>query len=311
MKLKEILSQFEDKLLNCLLQLSNIVLVLVDSDKKILDCNEGFLKILRLKDKPSKDSLEKFVKTKDKALVLSELTDKTAEFNLLDSEQTEILLYGSVLKLDENWLFLLALNKASYDEMMEKIANLNKEMLELKNELEKKNIQLSEAINTIKRIINTDPLTGVLNRRAFQRIIKREISFSKRHNLPLSIAMIDLDSLKKINDKYGHDIGDYLLTRFAKSIESSIRREDFFARFGGEEFVLLMPNTDIESCLVACERLRQKIERKRFKKVKDKITASFGLTQLLDTDDHRTFIKRAEEAMYEAKRKGKNCCKIN
>lgn len=141
-------------------------------------------------------------------------------------------------------------------------------------------------------------------------MLKREISFALRHKLPLSVVMIDIDFFKRINDTYGHETGDKVLKIFAKTLEKSIRHEDIVGRFGGEEFVIALPNTNIEQALNAAERIRQKIEKMKVKAINGNITASLGITELLLTDDEESILKRADDALYEAKRGGRNRCEI-
>lgn len=200
--------------------------------------------------------------------------------------------------------------KKSSEDKSHVVVKLNEQIKELTKMLEERERQLSEALKTIKRIINTDPLTGIYNRKAFEKLLKKEISFAKRHNLPLSAAMIDIDHFKNINKKYGHEEGDKILKNFAKTLVKSIRQEDILARYTGDQFALIYPNTQVEFALLACDRIRQKIEKKKFRNINLKITASFGITQLLNEDDSKTIIKRASEALYMAKRKGGNLCKI-
>ncbi|WP_333570594.1 GGDEF domain-containing protein [Thermodesulfobacterium commune] len=190
------------------------------------------------------------------------------------------------------------------------MSKLNDQIVDITRELEKKNLQLLNALTTVKKIMNTDPLTGVFNRRAINKIIHREISFALRHKLPLSIVMVDIDYFKKINDTYGHEMGDYVLKKIAQTIKKSIRKEDIFGRYGGEEFILILPNTDIEKAYQVAERMRQKIEKIKFKGIKEKITASFGLTELLPNDNIKSIIQRGDEALYLAKNKGRNRCEV-
>ena len=105
--------------------------------------------------------------------------------------------------------------------------------------------------------MNQDPLTGLMNRRAFSAIMDTAMSFSRRSHLPLALAMMDLDHFKFVNDTYGHIVGDELLTATAKVLRSCCRLEDSVCRFGGEEFIVLLPNTSLEKAVAFCERVRQ------------------------------------------------------
>ncbi len=154
--------------------------------------------------------------------------------------------------------------------------------------------------------MNTDALTGLINRRELYMILKREISFSRRHGLPLSLAIGDIDNFKMINDTYGHDIGDKVLKAVAKSFKKFLRLEDYTSRFGGEEFVLVLPNTDIDNSIKIVDRLRENLANLKIKPMENRITMSFGITQLLDNDSLDSLLQRADLALYEAKKRGKN-----
>lgn len=311
MNIETLFKNHYDVIISYFDQLSNLAIVLIDKDKKILDCNNGFIKILGLREKPINCELTEFLSSHSEKLLLPDRAFNTNTYIFKGSGNVEVLLRGFIFPVDNFYLLILQQYRLTYNELITKMSILNDQIVDITRQLEKKNLQLSEALTTIKKITNTDPLTGILNRRAFQKALKREISFAKRHNLPLSLVIIDIDYFKRINDTYGHDVGDYVLKNFAKIILKSIRHEDIFARFGGEEFVILLPNTNINSAFEVCERIRQKIEKTSFKRIKEKITASFGISELIENDREVDLIKRADEALYEAKRKGRNRCEKN
>ncbi len=310
MNIETIFKNYHDEIISYFDQLSSLALVLIDKDKKILDCNSGFIKILGLREKPINYNLTKFLSRYSEKLLLPDSAFNMTTLIFKGIGNVEILLRGAIFPVDNLYLMIFEQYRLTYNELLTKMSKLNDQIVDITRQLEKKNLQLSEALTTIKKITNTDPLTGILNRRALEKIIKREISFARRHNLPLSFVMIDIDRFKRINDTYGHEVGDYVLKSFAKIIHKSIRHEDILARFGGEEFILLLPNTNIDSALEVCERIRQKIEKTKFKGIKEKITASFGIAELLQTDEGVDVLKRADDALYEAKRKGRNRCEI-
>ena len=117
--------------------------------------------------------------------------------------------------------------------------------------------------------------------------------------------MYDIDHFKKINDNYGHDIGDEILIELTDLVRKSIRNIDILARWGGEEFMIITPNTDINSTKLLAERLRKEISEKDFYKV-DKLTCSFGVTSFKEKDDIDSIIKRVDKALYKAKNGGRN-----
>ncbi|WP_457622162.1 GGDEF domain-containing protein [Persephonella sp.] len=154
-----------------------------------------------------------------------------------------------------------------------------------------------------------DTLTGIYNKGKFNNIVKVELDRSKRYGRPLSLILFDIDHFKKINDAFGHQVGDYVLKTLAQIVSSKIRSTDFFARWGGEEFVILAPETDLEGAQILAEKIRKAIEEYPFETV-GKVTSSFGVTEAYGNDSVDSFIKRADAALYKAKDKGRNRVEI-
>ena len=152
----------------------------------------------------------------------------------------------------------------------------------------------------------TDNLTGIANRNKFEEVIAYEFKQVKRYNYPLSLAILDIDHFKAFNDNFGHLVGDEVLVVLAQSIKKYVRETDLFARWGGEEFVILLKNTDIERSMNVLEKFRLLIENIEHNKAEN-ITASFGLTEYKDGDTLDSILQRADEALYKAKDAGRNC----
>ncbi len=161
----------------------------------------------------------------------------------------------------------------------------------------------------LKRLSVEDSLTGAYNRNKYKEIIGKEIARAKRYKYPLSAVMFDIDFFKKINDSYGHIIGDNVLKNLGSLIMRHIRREDYFIRWGGEEFLIIAPYTSLESARMLAEKLRLHGEAYNFVK-NINITLSFGITMLHKEDNDVFFIKRADDALYKAKSSGRNRCII-
>ena len=151
-----------------------------------------------------------------------------------------------------------------------------------------------------------DNLTGIYNRHGVNEILNQKLEESKRTKNEFSIIFFDIDFFKKVNDTYGHDIGDFVLKNITNIVTSQIRASDIFARWGGEEFILFLPDTKLKNAIKVAQNLRQKIEEYAFGNV-EKITCSFGVTTLQDQDSKESFIKRADILLYEAKESGRNC----
>jgi diguanylate cyclase (GGDEF)-like protein/PAS domain S-box-containing protein len=157
-----------------------------------------------------------------------------------------------------------------------------------------------------------DYLTGVLNRRAFESRLEAEINRSKRESMPLGLILCDIDNFKIINDTYGHQIGDVVLKKIAMLLLRQRRSYDFIGRYGGEEFVLCLPGAKNEEVFKIAERLRLAVEKHQtpvpgFHNVN--VSASFGVATLTPDgeEDLQSLIRRADDALYQAKAAGKNC----
>ena len=154
----------------------------------------------------------------------------------------------------------------------------------------------------------TDPLTQTNNRSAFDDYIKREISLAARHSKHLAIIFLDIDHFKHINDQYGHDCGDVALASVAKWIKEGLRTSDAVFRFGGEEFVIILSETDLVGAELVAERIRSAIENHTlsYNMQPISITASLGVSELRPNDTLEALVKRADGAMYKAKKCGRN-----
>lgn len=157
----------------------------------------------------------------------------------------------------------------------------------------------------IHLLATTDSLTGIANRREFTRILTDEVARAKRYGSPLSLVMYDLDFFKRVNDTFGHDAGDYVLQAVTALVKENIRNVDVMARWGGEEFMLLLPQTDMQGAKIAAEKLRLAIAGHQFDKV-GTLTTSFGVTAFVPSDDLNSFLKRVDDALYRAKEMGRN-----
>jgi len=188
------------------------------------------------------------------------------------------------------------------------LAHLNSRVHGMENEGEKLRQRLQEKHEQAVR----DPLTGLHNRLAYDERIMQEFARWKRYGQPMVLMMIDVDHFKHVNDTYGHKAGDKALVLIADQLRNHLRESDFLARFGGEEFVVLMPETDIESAVVAAEKLRAAVEKCQFhyQNTQVSITFSAGLAQLRKNDNPESLFQRADDAMYRAKEAGRNQCLI-
>lgn len=179
----------------------------------------------------------------------------------------------------------------------------------LQDELKMKNSQLEELLYKVEYMAITDALTGLYNRRRFHDVLTKEFERSKRYNTPFSLTMLDIDHFKGINDGFGHLAGDLVLKQVAKVIQKSIRDIDTASRYGGEEFMLILPNTDAKGSIHVAERIRTAVESHSFESLNNgKITISIGISGMPDSllNNEDRLIRCTDIALYRAKEKGRN-----
>ena len=176
---------------------------------------------------------------------------------------------------------------------------------DMANELRGQNKQLDTTVKELELLAQTDALTTLINRRKFDEILKYESERSQRYQSNLTLIMCDIDHFKKINDYYGHDSGDKTLKAFSTIITNNIRDIDIFSRYGGDEFMILMPNMNIDDARSVAEKLCKLIEKADIEEI-DSFTASFGVTNFKTNDTHTSFMNRADSALYKAKESGRN-----
>jgi diguanylate cyclase len=170
---------------------------------------------------------------------------------------------------------------------------------------------LSKEIEDVKQAAKTDMLTGLLNRRGFHRAMSQLLDNRRTTREPLSVIMLDIDHFKRVNDTYGHLVGDNVLKALSKLLKDSIKGKDIAARFGGEEFILALPQTIIDGAHTVAEQIRTNLQRMKWK-IKDSgksigpISLSLGVALYRDKESVDTVIKRADDALYHAKNTGRN-----
>ncbi|MEH6564605.1 MAG: GGDEF domain-containing protein [Halopseudomonas sp.] len=186
--------------------------------------------------------------------------------------------------------------------LFQQVSSINRN---LQNEIKRREALEEE----LKRQATTDPLTGLFNRRQYEMLFHRERERCTRQHKHISLAVADLDHFKRINDQFGHDIGDLALRHAADLFSCLLRQSDVVGRFGGEEFVLILPDTDLEQAVAVVSRLREELASRPLVTPQGSIqlTATFGVTQVEGSEDSiEMVIKRADKGLYEGKGAGRN-----
>ena len=291
---------------------SSYLLLNLAKDLSIRGCNNKFLKTVKLDRKEIRDkkiddifsdsSLEKIDFKSKKSYQRGKLCFK--EGVIIDKIYNQ---YNSYLfNLEDGYYLIAKENAPDQGEIINKISKLNNELANKTRELSRKNSKLEKAKMKIEELLKTDKLTGLSNRRYFMEYFEKMIANAKRHSLPLSLVMCDLDHFKKINDNYGHGAGDKVLAALGKLLLAETRQEDLASRIGGEEFTIILNGTPLAEGKTYADRVRKKVSRLEIEEIDKKITISMGITELKAEDDAESFLKRADKALYKAKNNGRN-----
>jgi len=289
---------------------TTVTVIIADRNYRVADCTKSLTTALHLSEKPVGVFLGD---------ILFPLNDTAFEETAVASKGSDNpvpqifrLAYSRVLyrcfisDIDEGYLLFGEHIESTDNDALDGMTLLNNELANIIRELGKKNRELEEANKKITELIRTDHLTGLANRRYFQERLGEAMSLALRRNNPLSVALADLDFFKSVNDTWGHDSGDLVLREFAALVRGECRQEDLAVRFGGEEFLILMPQTTAEQARVLAERIRQRLETLNILGNDYRITVSIGIAELGSADTQDALLKRADVALYRAKEEGRN-----
>jgi diguanylate cyclase len=245
--------------------------------------------------------------------MLQEMTDKTETLarNLGDKNKD---LAGNVSSLrgsrDKNEILrLLSTVVMQAGGIQNTVEASHKDLVETKQALN----ALQEEMAETRQLLNEDALTGTLNRRGLDQTLSREIARAQRGDGVLSLSMVDLDFFKKVNDEFGHEAGDQMLVHFASLIKSIMRKSDALVRYGGEEFTLILPDTDVRGAHFVLARLQQLMSKSPLEYEGRKINTTFsaGIATLRPEENGHALLRRADEALYAAKNSGRNLIKLS
>jgi diguanylate cyclase (GGDEF)-like protein len=242
-------------------------------------------------------------------IALIEKGECVGEMSIFESE------LPSAYVLAKTEATLLGIHKEIIWQLIDRSNSFAKNMLHLLlQRLRSGNVALLGSYDKIKAqeiSISLDPLTGIYNRRWLNEMFKREIQRCQKSESPLGLVMIDVDHFKNFNDQNGHLAGDKCLKTIATVLRSNMRPNDMVARFGGEEFSVLLPDTGEEDCIIIAERLRSAISKTVIIDNKGKklpaVTISLGIALLKQSDSIESLLDQADKALYQAKEQGRDC----
>jgi diguanylate cyclase (GGDEF)-like protein len=243
-------------------------------------------------------------KTQIKTVALEIYKELTECLPLMKAYSKAVTYYREYLQLKDVYFSEKTAKMVAELEMRSRIIKIAHEAEWLKQ----KNAELKAAFKKMEQIAKTDTLTHLPNRREITGKLKEQYRLYVRKNAPFSIAIIDIDHFKKVNDSFGHIEGDRVLRKFGKLLRTSLREEDFAGRWGGEEFLLIFPLTTIEEASIITERIRETVEKTSFlpKEKMVPITVTIGLSQINDDMSMDKLLSEADARLYEGKKAGRN-----
>lgn len=226
----------------------------------------------------------------------------------IDEKHTVDTLKGELLDSLDNIASRLEEYQTSYDAKINSLQESKLQMVSQVSQLEQENQTLMSELEQERKISKNDHLTQLPNRQGFSDKLKQELSRAERYGHPISIAILDIDFFKKINDQFGHLVGDKVLKVIAKEMTKVCRETDYLARYGGEEFILLLPETQLKDAFAAVEKIRAHIERCpfHFQSKPVPITVSAGVAERTAGESNETWLQRADEKLYNSKKQGRN-----
>ena len=200
-------------------------------------------------------------------------------------------------------------NEALSAQLQQRNSELQQLGVELESKVEERTQALELANSELQALAEIDQLTGALNRHGMQTYLQTAYERLRRSNAPSSIVLFDFDNFKNINDSYGHDNGDKILKSAVKIVNKLIREQDKIARWGGEEFLVLLPDTEIDGALAMADKLRLAIAEQLSDSLAPEVpvTITAGVVQFNHNEIFEILFKRADNAMYKGKRMGRNC----
>lgn len=206
-------------------------------------------------------------------------------------------------RIDSNGVFLGLIASATDISSIKQAEAL---LTHANEELEK---EVAQRTAQLEKLMLTDPLTGVGNRRFLTKSLDEEVQRAQRYERPLCVIFLDLDHFKRINDTYGHAVGDIVLTRVSQRLGACLRACDKLGRFGGEEFVALLPEASLVEAGRVAERMRIDVAQLEIPEIQGSVTVSAGLAECMPGEAVDTLLQRSDDAMYQAKAAGRNCCR--
>ena len=291
--------------------LLSVAAAVLDADGVLLEANAAFLRLLPAACSPPLGAkiTRFFIQPGFAALAAAKPAGLACYRGLMtigDPAGKTRTLHGQVWRSATGIRVLAEYDIAELEMLNDAMLDLNREASVAQHSLARSNVALKQREAQIVETSLTDALTGLGNRRRLDEALAMEISRVRRVGGSLSAIMSDIDHFKRVNDEYGHGGGDRVLERFGALLKQNTRPTDIVARFGGEEFFVLMPHTGLAQAASKAEQLRIALESELIAPLTRPVTSSFGAAELFSGEDAKSFLGRVDAALYEAKKSGRN-----
>ncbi len=294
-------------------EVNAVIAFIVDEQGYLSDANRGFL---HLTGQPNSEEQNRNITDLFVNPAFSDLINARIEaveqpvyrgiLNIGNPNQFFQSVTGSVFRFQNELLVIAEYDIKDLERLTSTVLELNNKLTQTQRDLVKANQQLKRNEKKITHLMLIDSLTNIANRRHFEQRIKEEILLHMRNKQSLSLAIGDIDFFKRVNDSYGHDVGDMVICSFSDTLRDNIRAGDFIARIGGEEFIVLFPQTTHNEAYQIINRIRELFVNKSYAGISHAISASFGISSLQQNDNPDSFLKRADKGLYKAKETGRN-----
>jgi len=294
---------------------SDVDILIVDDDVAFIKAIDRYIKVMGYSAAivPSAEEAIEFLKTTPPHIVVTDIIlpgknglELTREIKKKHRRISVIVMTG----YDSDFSYEEAISQGA-DDFVFKPIRMEELMLRVKRVLKEKELakERESMLTKLKKLAITDGLTRLYNSRHFYSHLEVEIDRSNRYDRPIALVLLDVDHFKNYNDSYGHLEGDKILFSFGKVIKKCLRKMDSAYRYGGEEFTVILPETDGAEAVTVAQRIRKSIEKQKYSPVPGEevtITVSAGVTQYYPNEDLSDFVQRSDRAMYVSKQKGRN-----
>ncbi|MGK2953582.1 MAG: GGDEF domain-containing protein [Thiobacillus sp.] len=292
--------------------LLSIAVAVLDADAVLLDANAGFLRLLpqdgthRVGARVSRYFIQPTFSTLKHAVERDSRHGYRGLMTIGDRAGKTRTLTGRVWRSAAGIKLVAEYDIVELERLNDTLLDMNREVSVAQQGLARANVTLKQREMLSVEASLTDALTGVGNRRKLDQALAAEISRVERQGGAFSVIMADIDHFKYVNDEYGHAAGDKVLTRFGDLLKSQTRPTDIVGRFGGEEFLVLMPHTTLAQAAAKAEQIRSKLAAVPIDPLPRVITSSFGAAELAPMETGESLLKRVDAALYQAKETGRN-----